>query len=83
MPRYESDVCIIGGGISAVLVAQKLSELKPGLSITVVEAGKKLFDAQNRMKYRARSIAYGENPGPGDCPTPGFSSVLSLLFLYF
>ena len=66
MPRYESDVCIIGGGISAVLVAQKLSELKPGLSITVVEAGKKLFDAENRMKYRARSIAYGENQWPGD-----------------
>ena len=66
MPRYESDVCILGGGISAVFLAQKLSELKPSLSITVVEAGKRLFDAENRMEYRRRAILYGENPYPGD-----------------
>ena len=66
MPRYESDVCIIGGGISAAMLAQKLSELKPGISIQVIEAGKKLFDVENRMKYRQRSLAYGENAWPGD-----------------
>jgi choline dehydrogenase-like flavoprotein len=66
MPRFESDICIIGGGISAVLMAQKLSELKPGVSITVVEAGKRLFDAENRMAYRRRAALYGENPWPGD-----------------
>ena len=44
MPRYESDVCIIGGGISSAMLAQKLSELRPGISITVVEAGPRLFD---------------------------------------
>ncbi len=66
MPRFESDICIIGGGISAALLAQKLSELKPGLDIIVVEAGKRLFDLENRMNYRRRSILYGENPWPGD-----------------
>ena len=66
MPRYESDVCIIGGGISAAFLAEKLSELKPGLIITVVEAGKRLFDLENRMNYRRRSILYGENQWPGD-----------------
>jgi quinoprotein glucose dehydrogenase len=62
----ESDVCIVGGGISAAMTALKLSELKPGLSITVVEAGAKIFDAENRAKYRERSLAYGENAWPGD-----------------
>lgn len=66
MPRVESDVCIIGGGISAALLAQKLLELKPGLDIVVVEAGKRLFDLENRMKYRRRAILYGENAWPGD-----------------
>ncbi len=28
MPRIDCDVCIIGGGISAALMAQKLSERK-------------------------------------------------------
>jgi glucose dehydrogenase len=66
MPRFESDVCILGGGISAALLAEKISELKPGLSIMVVEAGKRLFDLENRMAYRRRSILYGENQWPGD-----------------
>jgi choline dehydrogenase-like flavoprotein len=64
--RVESDVCIIGGGISAALLAQKLSELKPGVDIVVVEAGKRLFDVENRMNYRRRAILYGENAWPGD-----------------
>ena len=66
MPRFESDICIIGGGISAVFMAQKLSELQPDLSITIVEAGRRLFDAENRMNYRRRSSLYAENPWPGD-----------------
>ncbi len=66
MPRYESDVCIIGGGISAAMLAQKLSELRPGIAITVVEAGRSLFDLEKRMDYRRRSLDYGENPWPGD-----------------
>jgi quinoprotein glucose dehydrogenase len=64
--RYESDVVIIGGGITAALVAKKLTEQKPGLSIIVVEAGKRLFDVDKRFEYRRRSLEYGENGWPGD-----------------
>jgi choline dehydrogenase-like flavoprotein len=66
MPVYESDVCIIGGGISAAMLAEKLSELRPGISITVVEAGRSLFDLENRFQYRQRQMEYGENPWRGD-----------------
>src|SRR5262249_2432321 len=47
MRTYESDVCIIGGGISSAMLARKLSELRSGISITVVEAGRKLMDLEN------------------------------------
>jgi glucose dehydrogenase len=63
---HESDVCIIGAGISAAMLAEKLSELKPGVSIRIVEAGKSFFDFENRFKQRERMIQYGENPWPGD-----------------
>ena len=45
---------------------EKLSELKPGLAITVVEAGQKIFDFENRASYRQRSLDYGENAWPAD-----------------
>ncbi len=66
MQRIESDVCIIGGGISAAMLSQKLRELRPNLAITVVEAGNKFFDLERRMQYRERSIRYAENPWSGD-----------------
>jgi quinoprotein glucose dehydrogenase len=66
MARHECDVLVIGGGISAALLAQKLSELKPGLAIIIVEAGRRHFDFENRMQYRQRMLEYGENPWPGD-----------------
>ena len=66
MARFETDICIVGGGISAVFLAQKLAELKPDLHITIIEAGKRLFDEENRMNYRRRSLLYGENAWPGD-----------------
>jgi quinoprotein glucose dehydrogenase len=66
MPTHESDVCIIGGGITAAMLAQKLLELRPGLAITVVEAGNRIFNLQDRMSLRERSIKYAENPWPGD-----------------
>ena len=66
MARYESDIVIIGGGITAAMVAEKLLERRPNLSIIVVEAGKRLFDFENRAKYRRRSLDYGENNWPGD-----------------
>ena len=66
MRRFESDVCIIGGGITAAMLSQKLKELRPNLSITVVEAGNPFFDLPERMQHRERSIRYAENPWPGD-----------------
>jgi glucose dehydrogenase len=66
MPTYECDLCIIGGGISAALLAQRVSQLQPGTSIIVVEAGDRLFDTKKRVLDRMRSLAYGENPWPGD-----------------
>ena len=66
MRRIESDVCIIGGGISAALLAQKLAQERPGLDIAVVEAGAKIADFENRAAYRQRWLEYGENPWPGD-----------------
>ncbi len=66
MSVYESDIVIIGGGITAAMVAEKLAERHPGLSIIVVEAGKRLFDFENRFEYRQRNLDYGENIWPGD-----------------
>ncbi len=66
MATHESDVCIIGAGISAAMLAQKLSELRPGVSITIVEAGRSFFDFENRFKQRERMLKYNENPWPGD-----------------
>jgi quinoprotein glucose dehydrogenase len=66
MPKYESDVCIIGSGITATLTAQVLSERVPGVSITVVEAGRRFFDQEARRRSRQRALDYGENPYPGD-----------------
>ena len=66
MPTHETDVCIIGGGITSAMLAQKLSELRSGLHITVVEAGRSIFDVQNRGRYRERAAAYGEHPWRDD-----------------
>jgi choline dehydrogenase-like flavoprotein len=66
MPVYESDICIIGAGITSAMLAEKLSELRPGASITVVEAGRSIFDLENRFKYRDLQMQYGQNPWPED-----------------
>jgi gamma-glutamyltranspeptidase/choline dehydrogenase-like flavoprotein len=66
MPIFESDICIIGGGISAALLSQKLAERTPGVTITIVEAGDTIFDFENRVRYRQRMLDYNENPWPAD-----------------
>jgi choline dehydrogenase-like flavoprotein len=66
MAVHECDVCVIGGGISAALFVQKIAALRPGTRVTVVEAGKAIFDDTNRMQYRNRRAEYNENPWPGD-----------------
>jgi quinoprotein glucose dehydrogenase len=66
MPVHECDVCIIGGGITAAMLAQKLAELRPGVKMVVVEAGSRLFDFEHRTARRQRMLEYGENAWPGD-----------------
>jgi len=66
MPRViECDLCIIGSGISAAMLAEKLSEERQA-RIVVVEAGNKIFNLEDRFEQRRRFLAYGENPWPGD-----------------
>jgi glucose dehydrogenase len=62
MAVHETDICIIGGGITSAMLAERLSELRPGVRIAVVEAGRSIFDAQNRGQYRQRALDYGEHP---------------------
>jgi choline dehydrogenase-like flavoprotein len=66
MPTFEADLVIIGGGISAALLAQRVHARRPGTSMIVVEAGDTFFDAKKRWTQRDRMVAYGENPWPGD-----------------
>jgi choline dehydrogenase-like flavoprotein len=63
---HQTDICIVGGGITAAMIAEKLSEIAPRAAITVVEAGVKIFDFENRVQYRQRNLDYGENAWPGD-----------------
>jgi quinoprotein glucose dehydrogenase len=66
MPVHETDVLIIGGGITSAMLAKRLTELRPAAKITVVEAGRSILDVQNRGRYRERALAYGEHPWPDD-----------------
>ncbi len=61
----ESDVCIIGSGISAAMVAEKLAE-STAATIVVVEAGDDVAAVEARPAHRQRFVEYGENPWPGD-----------------
>jgi len=57
----ESDICIIGSGITAAIVAERLTEERDA-RIVVVEAGDETVPLRERAARRARFIAYGENP---------------------
>ena len=61
----ESDICIIGSGITAALLAEKLAEQRPA-SITVVEAGDETVPLADRRAARERLLAYGESPWGSD-----------------
>jgi choline dehydrogenase-like flavoprotein len=61
----ESDVCIIGSGISAAMVAHKLARTTKG-TIVVVEAGDEVLPLAKRYALRERFKAYGESPWPDD-----------------
>ena len=57
----ESDICIIGSGITAAVVAERLAEERDA-RIVVVEAGDETVPLDERAARRARFLAYGENP---------------------
>ena len=59
----ESDVCIIGSGISAAMVADRLARTTRG-TIVVVEAGDEAPSLASRYALRDRYLEYGESPWP-------------------
>lgn len=61
----ESDVCIVGSGITAALVAEKLAAERD-VRIVVVEAGDDVIPLRERPARRQRFLEYGENPWPND-----------------
>ena len=61
----ECDVCIIGSGISAAMVADRLARTTHG-RIVVVEAGDEAPALARRYALRDRYVNYGESPWPND-----------------
>ncbi len=61
----ESDVCIIGAGITAAMVAAKLADERDA-RIVVVEAGGDPPPVAERYSHRQRWLDYEENPWPDD-----------------
>ena len=61
----ESDICIIGSGITAALIAEKLSQERQA-KIVVVEAGDDVVPLGARAGLRQRFLDYGESPWPHD-----------------
>ncbi|MEO7965123.1 MAG: GMC family oxidoreductase [Gemmatimonadaceae bacterium] len=65
MKTIQTDILIVGSGITAALMAAKLAE-STTRSITVVEAGKPSTPFDQRGKTRERYLAYGESPWKSD-----------------
>jgi quinoprotein glucose dehydrogenase len=61
----ESDVLIIGGGITAAMVAEKLTD-EHDVEVLVVEAGRHSAALEDRYDRRQRYLDYGENPWTDD-----------------
>ena len=61
----ESDICVVGSGITAALVAEKITEERD-VRVVVVEAGDETSNLRARHADRERYLAYGENPWPND-----------------
>lgn len=62
---HEADICIVGSGITAALMAAHLAE-HTTRSILVVEAGKPTTPFARRAQARERWLAYGESPWQQD-----------------
>ena len=61
----ETDVLVIGGGITGAMVAEKLTEERRA-DVVVVEAGRPSAPPRARAARRQRYLAYGENPWTHD-----------------
>jgi quinoprotein glucose dehydrogenase len=61
----EADICIIGSGITAAMMAEKLAAER-NASILVVEAGGTTTPLRERALRRTRWQEYGETPWPND-----------------
>jgi len=57
----EADVCIVGSGISAAMVAERLARTTSA-KIVVVEAGDDTVPLAQRASVRERFLRYNENP---------------------
>jgi len=57
----ESDVCIVGSGISAAMVADRLARTTSA-AVLVVEAGDETIPLPRRAATRERFLRYNENP---------------------
>jgi choline dehydrogenase-like flavoprotein len=65
-PRLlEADIVIIGSGITAAMMAERIAAERDA-SILVVEAGGSSVPLRERALRRARWMDYGETPWPGD-----------------
>jgi quinoprotein glucose dehydrogenase len=62
---HEADICIVGSGITAALMAAHLAE-RTTRSILVVEAGERTTPLARRAQARERWLAYGESPWKSD-----------------
>ena len=61
----EADVCIIGSGITAAMVAEKLADERH-CSVVVIEAGNESDPLAVRAALRRRFLDYGESPWTKD-----------------
>jgi quinoprotein glucose dehydrogenase len=61
----ETDVCIIGSGITAAMVAEKLADER-NVRVLVVEAGDEMPPLQDWYRLRRRFLDYGDSPWPND-----------------
>jgi choline dehydrogenase-like flavoprotein len=61
----ETDICIIGSGITAAMVAEKLAATTKA-HIVVLEAGDEAPNPRDWYPLRQRFLDYGENPWPRD-----------------
>ena len=65
MKTIETDILIVGSGITAALMAARMAETTTR-RVTVVEAGVATTPFRERARARERWIAYGESPWQRD-----------------